>query len=117
MLSVKIISVGTLKESYLREAVAEYSKRLSAFCKLTVCELREAKLSQNPSQKEIAAALDAEAEAIFAAIPQKAYKIAMCVEGKQISSELFAKKLEDISERTSEVCFIIGSSHGLSEKI
>lgn len=117
MISVKIISVGTLKESYLRDAAAEYSKRLGAFCKFSVCELREAKLPPSPSQKEIDAALDDEAEAILSAIPQRAYKIAMCVEGRQISSEAFAKKLEDISERASEVCFIIGSSYGLSPKV
>ena len=66
MLSVKIITVGTLKESYLRDAVAEYSKRLSAFCKLSVIQLKEAKLSDSPSDKEIASALEAEAKMILA---------------------------------------------------
>ncbi len=117
MLSVKIITVGTLKESYLRDAVAEYSKRLSAFCRLTVVQLKESKLPDSPTDKEIAAALDAEAKAILAEISPRAYKIAMCVEGKQMSSEKFAEKLEGLTSETSEVCFIIGSSFGLSDKV
>lgn len=117
MLSVKIITVGTLKESYLRDAVAEYSKRLSAFCKLSVIQLKEAKLSDSPSDKEIASALEAEAKMILAEASPRSYKIAMCVEGKQMPSEKLAKKLEDISSEASEVCFIIGSSFGLSDTV
>ena len=117
MLSVKIITVGTLKESYLRDAVAEYSKRLSAYCKLSVVQLKEAKLSDNPSEKEIASALDAESKAILAEISPRSYKIAMCVEGKQMPSEKLAETLERISSEASEVCFIVGSSFGLSDKV
>lgn len=117
MLSVKIITVGTLKESYLREAVAEYSKRLSAFCKLSVVQLKESKLPDAPSDKEIEAALDTEAKAILSEISPRSYKIAMCVEGKQMPSEKLAATLERISGQTSEVCFIIGSSFGLSDKV
>ncbi len=117
MLSVKIISVGSLKESYLREAVAEYSKRLSGFCKLSVIELKEARLPESPSEKEISAALSSEAQAILGAMSPRSYKIAMCVEGKQLSSEKLAERLEDISQRSSEVCFVIGSSFGLSEEV
>ena len=117
MLSVKIITVGTLKESYLRDAVAEYSKRLSAFCKLSVIQLKEAKLSDSPSDKEIALALDSEAKMILAEMSPRSYKIAMCVEGKQMPSEKLAEKLENISKEASEVCFIIGSSFGLSDKV
>ena len=117
MLSVKIITVGTLKESYLREAVAEYSKRLSAFCKLSVVELKESKLSDSPSEKEIANALDNEAKAILAQISPRSYKIAMCVEGKQMPSEKLAATLDRISTEASEVAFIIGSSFGLSDKV
>ena len=117
MLSVKIITVGTLKESYLREAVAEYSKRLSAFCKLSVVQLRESKLPDSPSDKEISAALDSEAKTILSEISPRSYKIAMCVEGRQMPSEKLAATLERISGETSEVCFIIGSSFGLSDKV
>lgn len=117
MLSVKIISVGTLKESYLREAVEEYSKRLSSYCKLSVVQLKEARLPDSPSEREIEAALDTEAKAILSELSPRSYKIAMCVEGKQLSSEKLAEKLEGISNTHSEVCFVIGSSHGLSDKV
>lgn len=117
MLSVKIITVGTLKESYLKDAVAEYSKRLSAYCKLTVVQLKEARLSDSPSEKEIENALDEEARSILAEMSPRAYKIAMCVEGKQMSSEKLAQRLESVSSQTSEVCFVIGSSHGLADRV
>lgn len=117
MLSVKIITVGTLKESYLKEAVAEYSKRLSAYCKLTVVQLKEARLSDSPSEKEIENALEEEARSILAEMSPRAYKIAMCVEGKQMSSEKLAQRLESVSSQTSEVCFVIGSSHGLADRV
>lgn len=117
MLSLKIICVGTLKESYFRDAVAEYSKRLSAFCKLSVVQLKEARVPDSPSEKEIAMALDDEAKSILAEMSPRAYKIAMCVEGKQLSSEKLAEKLSSVQADHSEVCFVIGSSHGLPNKV
>ena len=117
MISVKIISTGTLKEDYLRAAVAEYAKRLSGYCKFSEVVLKEAKLPDSPSEREIAAALDAEAKNILAEISPRAFRIAMCVEGKQLSSEAFARKISDVSMQASEIVFIIGSSHGLSEKV
>ncbi len=117
MISVKIITVGTLKESYLREAVAEYTKRLGAFCKLSSAELKEEKLPDSPTEGEIRTALAKEKERILAEIPKKAYRVALCVEGKQYSSEELAGRLEDIGMTHSDVCFIIGSSHGLDEEL
>ncbi len=117
MISVKIISTGGLKEEYLRQAVAEYAKRLSGYCKLSEVVLKEAKLPDSPSEREISAALDAEAKSILAEISPRAFKIAMCVEGKQLSSEAFARKISDVSMQSSEIVFIIGSSHGLSDKV
>ena len=117
MIGVKFITLGTLKESYLREAAAEYEKRLGAFCKIRIVQLKEEKLSDNPSESEIKQALEKEAVKIFEEIPPRAYKIAMCVEGKQLSSEELADKLGEISERYGDVCFIIGSSHGLSDSV
>ncbi|MBQ7173505.1 MAG: 23S rRNA (pseudouridine(1915)-N(3))-methyltransferase RlmH [Clostridia bacterium] len=117
MVQLTLIAVGSLKESYLREAAAEYKKRLSAFCKLTEIELKEHKLPEDPTEKEIASALSAEGKEILAAVPPKAYKIALCVEGKRFTSPAFAEKLGEIFARTGEVAFIIGSSHGLSEEV
>ena len=117
MLNIKLISVGSLKESYLKDAISEYSKRLSAFCALDIVELKEHKLPDGPSEGEIKRALSEEAERILKAIPQKAYKIALCVEGKQFSSEELAKKLEEITLTSGTVCLIIGSSHGIAEEL
>ena len=117
MIGVKFITLGTLKEQYLRDAAAEYEKRLSAFCKIQIVQLKEEKLPDSPSHGEIEKALEREAEKIMAEIPPRAYKIAMCVEGKQLSSEDLAEKLGEISERYGDVCFIIGSSHGLSDRV
>ena len=117
MVGVKFITLGTLKEQYLREAAAEYEKRLSAFCKIQIIQLKEEKLPDSPTDGEIEKALEREAEKVMAEIPPRAYKVAMCVEGKQLSSEELAQKLGEISERYGDVCFIIGSSHGLSDKV
>ena len=118
MLNVKIIATGDFKENYLREACAEYKKRLGAWCKLEEIILKEEKLSDNPSQTEITRALEAEEKRIFEKISPKTYVIAMCVEGKQLSSEELAQKLGDIaSSGKSEIAFIIGSSYGLSNGV
>ena len=114
MLNVKLITIGTLKESYLREAAEEYKKRLGAYCKFTEVNLSEVKLADKPSAKEIEAALEAEAKLILANISPRAYKIALCVEGKQLSSEQLAKKFEEIGQTYSEVVLVIGSSFGLA---
>ena len=112
MIRINLITVGKLKEKYWRDAAAEYSKRLGAFCKLEIVELNESRLSDNPSEKEIAAALENEAKAM------KGYTIAMCIEGKQLSSEKLSKKLSECGlNGFSTVNFIIGSSFGIAPEI
>lgn len=117
MLSVKMITVGNLKEAYLRDAAAEYSKRLGGFCSFSLVELKEEKLPDPPSAAQIDTALRKESERILAECSKRAYKIALCVEGKQLSSEELAARLEDISSTHSEICLIIGSSHGLADSV
>ncbi len=117
MLSVRLITVGTLKESYWRDAFAEYVKRLGGFCRFEEIQIKESKLSDSPSDAEISAALNAEAKHIIAAIPPRAYKIALCVEGKQLSSEELADLIENVSSTAGEICFVIGSSYGLSPEV
>ena len=117
MLNVKIYVTGTLKEQYYKDAIAEYKKRLNAYCKLDIIEYKEYKLPENPSQKQIEQALIVEGQKILSDIPSKAYKIAMCVEGKQLSSEEFAEKLDQISTTNGELAIIIGSSYGLSNEL
>ena len=117
MLTVRFITVGTLKEAYLKEAVAEYQKRLSGFCKVEEVNLKESRLSDRPSEAEIKAALEAEGKAILDSIPSRAYAIALCVEGQQFSSPNLAKKLEKICDTASDICFVIGSSYGLAPEV
>ena len=117
MINIKFIVLGNVKESYLRDAAAEYLKRLGAFAKVELCELKEARLPDNPSQSHIDAALEDEAQRIIAAIPPRSHVIALAVEGRQMSSEDLAEHIENVSQSASTVCFIIGSSHGLADKI
>ncbi len=117
MAVIKIITVGTLKEDYLRAAVMEYEKRISGFCKVESVNLKEAKLVQDPSEGDIRRALSEEAKQILAAMPDRAYKIALCVEGKQFSSEELASKIEGAFSSSNEICFVIGSSHGLCDSV
>ena len=117
MQNITILCVGKLKEKFYLDAVSEYAKRLSAFCTLSIIELPECKLSQNPSQAEINAALAREAEEIRKKIPKGADVCAMCVEGKQRSSEEFAEMIAASAQRSSRMCFLIGSSFGLDAKL
>ena len=117
MLKVKLITVGTLKEDYLRAAAAEYEKRLGAFCRFEHIQLKEERLSELPSQNEIKAALDKEAIRITEQISSSAFCVALCVEGKQLSSEELSERIEAISLEKSEICFVIGSSYGLSDSV
>ena len=116
-MNVKFITLGTLKESYLRDAAAEYEKRLGAFCRFDMVQLKEERLSDNPSDNEIKNALLKESEKIFAEIPPKAYCVAMCVEGKQLSSEELSQKIDEVALERGNICFIIGSSFGLSDAV
>ncbi len=117
MLNLTLITVGTLKEGYLRDAAAEYEKRLQAYCKPQTIVLKESKLPDAPGAGEIAAALHTEGKQILAAMPPKAYRIALCVEGQQLSSEELASKLAQISQTHGAVCFVIGSSYGLAPEV
>lgn len=117
MLDVKIVCIGKLKEKYWRDAVAEYTKRLSAFCRFTVVELNEARLPQDPNEAQIEKALEEEAKAVTAAVGRStAY--ALCIEGKMLSSEQLASEVRLAAVNgSSSLAFIIGSSHGLHETV
>ena len=118
MLSIKIIATGDFKENYLREACAEYKKRLGAWCRLEEIILKEERLPDNPSPSQIERALEAEEKRILERLTPRSYVIAMCVEGKQLSSEELAQKISEIqTQGRSEIVFIIGSSYGMSNII
>ena len=118
MLAVKFICVGRMREKFYIEAFSEYTKRLQSLCKFEIVEPAEQRLSENPSDKEIKAALDKEAQDIIKAIPGDAYVVAMCVEGKQMPSEgmgeLIAARENSGKPR---LCFVIGGSFGLADSI
>ena len=117
-MNVTVICLGKLKESYLRDAISEYSKRISAYGKLNIIELSPIKLPENPSQTQITAALEKEAEEIMKKIPNGSFVFSLCVEGKIKSSEELAEKFNEISlSGKSNIVFIIGSSYGLSENV
>ncbi len=117
MLTIRILTVGTLKEGYWRDAVAEYKKRLSGFCRVEEINLKESRLPDHPSAAEISAALDKEGDAMLPYLTPRAYKIALCVEGKQFSSEQLSARIDEISLRTGELVLVIGSSHGICDAV
>ncbi|MBQ8203729.1 MAG: 23S rRNA (pseudouridine(1915)-N(3))-methyltransferase RlmH [Clostridia bacterium] len=116
-MKVDFITLGKLKEKYLREACSEYEKRLSRYCDLKICELNPVSLPENPSAAEIENALSKESDLIFKNIPKDAYLIALCVEGKGISSEELAQLLNQKANEGKRICFVIGSSYGLSGEV
>ena len=117
-MNITVICLGKLKEDYLKNAVSEYSKRISAYGKLDIFELAPVKLSDEPSQNEIAQALSKEATEITKKIPNGSYVISLCVEGKKKSSEALAEEFNKCAlSGKSSITFIIGSSYGLSETV
>ena len=118
MLNVTYIYFGQQKDEYFRRAMDEYIKRISKYAKFTEKVLKPENLPDNPTQNEINTALEKEAKQLSPYLTKSAYKIAMCVEGKTMSSEKFAQLFEKtMNEGKSEIVFVVGSSHGLSESV
>lgn len=118
MMNVRLLCVGKLKEPYFKDAFAEYSKRLGAFCRLKVEEISERRLPEDPSEAETAAALAFEAAELEKRIPKGAVLAAFCVEGEPLTSEGFSARLSSwAAEGKSAVCFLIGGSFGLDETL
>ena len=114
MQKVTIICTGKLKEKFYLDAAAEYAKRLSRFCTLTILELPEERLPESPSPAQIEAALAREADAVRAKLPAGCLLIAMCVEGPERSSEALARYLAEAAARgAGHIVFLIGSSYGM----
>lgn len=114
MQKIKIIAMGKLTEGYTKTASAEFVKRISRFYQLTVVEPKPETTPSDPTPAEIEKALLKESEKILSEIPPRAAVVAMCVEGKGMSSEKLAEYIrESAVAGKSEICFIIGSSHGL----
>ena len=117
MINVNIICVGTLKEKFFSDAINEYKKRIQRYCKFNIIELSEEKITDQETQAQIDKTLLKEGEKILSKINKSDYVIAMCIEGKQLSSEEMSKKLSDISMTNGTVNFVIGGSWGLSPDV
>ena len=118
MQKVTVLCVGKLKEKFYTEAAAEYLKRLQRHCKCEIIELPESRLSEDPSPAEKQKALAAEAAAIREKLPKGGAVIAMCIEGKTMSSEDLADKLQQLQNNgVSRLCILIGSSRGMDEAL
>ncbi|MDU4938049.1 MAG: 23S rRNA (pseudouridine(1915)-N(3))-methyltransferase RlmH [Clostridium sp.] len=117
-MNISIIAVGKLKEKYLKQAIDEYSKRLSRYCKLEVIELPDEKTPDNASEKEEQQIKEKEGRLILSKIKDNSYVVAMDLKGKQITSEEFASFISNCGVTgNSNIVFIIGGSLGLSEGV
>lgn len=117
-MNITILCVGTLKESWWRDAAAEYAKRLSPYCRIEIHEVREERLEQNASPARIAQAMAAEAERLSAKLPKRACVVGLCIEGKQKDSVEFSEAVERWAiEGDGHVVFVIGGSDGIDEAL
>ncbi|MDR7074053.1 23S rRNA (pseudouridine(1915)-N(3))-methyltransferase RlmH [Fictibacillus barbaricus] len=117
-MNISIVSVGKLKEKYLKQGIDEYLKRLGPYAKVDVIEVPDEKAPETLSDSEMNMVKDAEGERILAKIGQDVHVIAMAIEGKAISSEDLADNLDKLATYgKSKVAFVIGGSLGLSEAV
>ena len=119
MINVTLITMGKVQKGFLTDGCNEYIKRLRTMCDFKLVEIEDEPLPEkNLNQTLIDKALEKESGKIISAIPKQSYVIAMCIEGKQLASEDFAKLFNQKAvDGYSSICLIIGSSHGLSEKV
>ncbi len=117
-MNIRLITVGKIKEKYTQEGIKEYSKRLSRYCSLEIIEIDDEKAPENLSEKEMDLVKQKEGERILAKIPQNSFVIALVIEGKQLSSEELAEKIDNLMiDGISDISFIIGGSLGLSNEV
>ena len=114
MVKVNIVCIGKVKESYFKEGIFEYSKRLSRFCDFTITELEEENI-KNPSNSQIEDLIKKEGKKILPVLKGKV--VVLAIEGKKRSSEDFASLVKSISDTTGVITFVIGGSYGLSKEV
>ena|SRR3712207_1426495 len=118
MIKISIISVGKIKEKYIKLGIDEFSKRLSRYSKLEIIEVTDEKAPENLSPKDIEIIKNTEGNAILSKIKQNTYTIVLAIDGEKLSSEKLAKKIKDIGVAgNSHINFIIGGSLGLSDSV
>ena len=117
MLTVDIVCVGGLKERYWRDACAEYCKRLTPWAKVHVVEIGEERC-KNASPSGVETVIETEGARIIAVLPQKAFVVALCIEGKRMTSEQLAGEISNgMLAGASNFAFVIGGSYGLSQDV
>ena len=117
-MKITLITVGKIKEKYLKDAIAEYSKRLSRYCKLEIIEVADEKTPDQASEAVEESIRDKEGERILKYIRDDMYVIALEIAGKMLTSEEFAKKIEQLAiQGTSSIAFVIGGSIGLGKDV
>lgn len=117
MLTINIICIGKVKEKYLKDAITEYSKRLSKYCKLNILELSDEKIPDKLNDNLSNEIKNKESNAILNHIKKDSYIICLDLTGKELSSEEFSKNIENLSLQTSNITFVIGGSLGLSSDL
>ena len=117
MLNVTILAVGKIKEKFLSDAIDEYSKRLSKYCKLNIVELPDEKIPEKINTNIENDIKSKECTNMINHIKKDSYIICLDLNGKEFSSEQFSKKIEDISMESSQITFVIGGSLGLNQEI
>ena len=117
-MKITVITVGKLKEKYLKDAIAEYSKRLSKYCKLEIVEVADEKTPDQASEVVENHIRDKEGERILKYIKEDAFVITLEIGGQLLSSEEFAEKIEKLGiQGISHICFVIGGSIGLGQEM
>jgi 23S rRNA (pseudouridine1915-N3)-methyltransferase len=117
-MNITIITVGKLKEKYLKDAIAEYSNQLSKGCRLEIVEVEDEKTPDNASEKEEIQIKAKEGEVILKNIKDNMFVIALAIQGKMLSSEELARQIKDLGIKgDSNLAFVIGGSLGLSDEV
>ncbi|KXT84894.1 23S rRNA (pseudouridine(1915)-N(3))-methyltransferase RlmH [Streptococcus panodentis] len=117
-MKIKLVTVGKLKEKYLKDGMSEYLKRLSRFCKTEVLELPDEKTPDRASESEKQQVMNREGSRILSKIAERDFVIVLAIEGRQFSSEEFSSIMKDITVRGfSDISFIIGGSLGLAPAV
>lgn len=117
-MNITIISVGKLKEKYLKLGIEEFSKRLSKYCKLDMIELDDEKCPENLSEKDMEIVKNKEGQKILSKVKSNSYVIALAIDGKNLSSEELAETMSKLAVRgSSHITFIIGGSLGLADEV
>ena len=117
MLHINVICVGKIKESFFRDAILEYSKRLSRFCNLTITELQDEKIPEKASEKIEQEIKEKDGQNIISHIKKDSYVIALDLTGKELDSVALSQKIENLSISNSSITFIIGGSPGISKQV